>query len=350
MSCEAVEQGQNEQPLKILPRISLQFSNIQTISPINLTNLKLQLTSHPDRRKVDYVLNGLGFGFHLGFQLHLCKLRSAASNRPSANERPSVIDEYLNKEVSLGRVFGPTRAPPLQNLRVSRFGVIPKKGNAWRLTLDLSFPVDHSVNDGIDKDFSFQYCTVKHALNLIIKTGKGALMGKVDIKSAYRIIPVNPSDRHLLGMHWKWKYYVDLTLPFGLRSAPGIFNNVADLFEWMLIHNWSVEDLLHYLDNYFTLRTAGTDLCAKRLTAIHQAARLVGIPLSPEKCEGPTTRMVFLGIELDSIEMSTRLRADQLADLIALLREGGNKKSCRPKELQSLLGQIKSHMRSNAGN
>ena len=301
----------------------------------------MQLTSHPDRHKVDYVLNGLRFGFHLGFQPHLCKLKSAASNCPSANEHPAVIDEYLNKEVCLGRVFGPTHAPPLQNLHVSRFGVIPKKGNAWRLILDLSFPVEHSVNDGIDKDdFTFQYCTVKHAINLIIKAGKGALMGKVDIKSAYRIIPVNPSDRYLLGMHWKGKYYVDLTLPFGLRSAPGIFNNVADLFEWMLIHNWSVEDLLHYLDDYFTLGAAGTDLCAKRLAAIHQAARLVGIPLSPEKCEGPTTRMVFLGIELDSIEMSARLPADKLADLIVLLREWGSKKSCKPKALQSLLGKL----------
>ena len=50
--------------------------------------------------------------------------------------------------------------------------------------------------------------------------------------------------------------------------------------------------------------------------------------------------MVFLGIELDSIEMSARLPADKLADLIALLREWGNKKSCRPKKLQSLLGKL----------
>lgn len=152
MSCEAVERGQNEQPLKFPRLIYLQFPDIQTISPINLTNFELQLTSHPDRRKVDYVLTGLRFGFHLGFQQHLCKLKSAMSNCPFANEHPSVIDEYLRKEVSLGRVFGPTHAPPLQNLHVSRFGVIPKKGNAWRLILDLSFPVEHSVNDGIDKD------------------------------------------------------------------------------------------------------------------------------------------------------------------------------------------------------
>jgi hypothetical protein len=57
-------------------------------------------------------------------------------------------------------------------------------------------------------------------------------MGKVDIKSAYRIIPVHPSDSHLLGMFWQSGFYVDLALPFGLRSAPGIFNSLADLFHW----------------------------------------------------------------------------------------------------------------------
>ncbi len=158
------------------PFISLNFPDVQTISPINLTNFELQLMSHPDRCKVDYVLNGLRFGFQLGFQQHLCKLKSATSNCPSANEHPAVIDEHLNKEISLGRVFGPTQTPPLNNLHVSRFGVIPKKGNAWCLILDLSFPSAHSVNDGIYKDeFSLQYSTVKHTINLIIKTGKGAL-------------------------------------------------------------------------------------------------------------------------------------------------------------------------------
>ena len=81
----------------------------------------------------------------------------------------------------------------------------------------MSFPVEHSVIYGIDKDdFSFQNCTAKHAINLIIKTGKRAFMGKVDIKSAYRMIPVNPSDRYLLGMHWKRKYCVDVILRDGL--------------------------------------------------------------------------------------------------------------------------------------
>ena len=107
---------------------------------------------------------------------------------------------------------------------------------------------------------------------MIVKTGKGELMGKVDIKRAYRIIPIHPSDRYLMGMRWKGMFYVDLTLPFGLRSAPGIFNSVADLFEWTLVNNYNVQELLHYLDLYFSLGAAGTNICSTRLKAIDRAA------------------------------------------------------------------------------
>ena len=79
--------------------------------------------------------------------------------------------------------------PQLENVQLSRSGVIPKKGGGWRLILDLSFPCGHSANDEINKeDFTLTYSKVSDAISLIVKTGRGAVMGKVDIKSAYRII------------------------------------------------------------------------------------------------------------------------------------------------------------------
>ncbi len=226
-------------------------------------------------------------------------------------------------------------------MQLSRFGVIPKKDGGWRLILDLSFPCGHSVNDGINKEeFTLTYSKVSDAISLIVKTGRGALMGKVDTKSAYRIIPVHPFDRHLLGMFWQGSYYVDLALPFGLRSAPGIFNSVADLFQWCLVYNWDVHELLHYLDDYFTLGPPASNICAKRLTAIDQAATEIGIPLSPDKCVGPTTCLVFLGIELDSIQMTARLPADKRTELTQMLDEWATKRWCTLKELQSLVGKL----------
>ena len=45
---------------------------------------------------------------------------------------------------------------------------------------------------------------------------------------------------------------MDLALPFGLRSAPYIFNSVADLVEWIIRNKYSVADLMHYLDDFIT--------------------------------------------------------------------------------------------------
>ena len=45
--------------------------------------------------------------------------------------------------------------------------------------------------------------TVADAVEVIVERGRGTLLAKVDIKSAYRIIPVHPEDHQLLGMLWE---------------------------------------------------------------------------------------------------------------------------------------------------
>ena len=78
-----------------------------------------------------------------------------------------------------------------------------------------------NVNDGINAhEFTLHYITVDQIIRMVSRLGRWALMAKFDVEAAYRNIPVHPSDRFLLGMKWRESYYVDLTLPFGLRSAP----------------------------------------------------------------------------------------------------------------------------------
>ena len=68
----------------------------------------------------------------------------------------------------------------------------------------------------------------------IMSLGWGTLLAKFEVESAYRIIPINPNDRYLFGMQWQGYHFVDMALPFGLRSAPYISSSVADLVEWVL--------------------------------------------------------------------------------------------------------------------
>ena len=84
---------------------NINLPDVSVVSPINVDKLALQLCNHPDRNKVQYVLNGFRYGFRLGFNPDAATLKSAKANCPSAFEHPSIVDNYLAKEVSLGRVF-----------------------------------------------------------------------------------------------------------------------------------------------------------------------------------------------------------------------------------------------------
>ena len=184
------------------------------------------LGNHPDKHLVQFMLNGIGSGFRIGFTKPLSSLKAATRNLEGAREHPDVVTDYLSTEVSLGRVAGPFPPQAVPQVHISRFGVIPKGHTGkWRLIVDLSHPRGHSVNDGIPKSLcSLKYVTIDEAIQGILQLGRGALLAKIDIKSAFRLLPVHPADRHMLGMQWKDGVYIDTCLPFGLRSAPKLFN------------------------------------------------------------------------------------------------------------------------------
>ena len=204
-------------------------------TPLNPDTWAVALSSHPDRAFAQYICNGLRMGFKIGFQ-HGSSLRSTSANMLSANAHPGVVTDYIQKELSLGRMLGPFQSTDhLPPLHFNRFGVIPKGHNTgkWRLITDLSFPQGHSVNDEINPSLcSLAYTTVDDIAAVVAQLGKGALLAKVDIESAYRLIPVHPQDRPLQAVRWDGNIYIDSMLPFGLCSAPKIFNAVADALHW----------------------------------------------------------------------------------------------------------------------
>ena len=66
-------------------------------------------------------------------------------------------------------------------------------------------------------------------------------MVKLDLASAHQNVAIHPDDRLLLGMQWRGKYFVDMVLPFRSHSAAFIFTSIADLVEWIVVHNYSVD-------------------------------------------------------------------------------------------------------------
>ena len=321
------------------------LSSRQPSTPIHLTNLAQELTPHPDQNFVSDLLYSLRPGADVVFRGPVTGL--VANNLKSALQHPEVVTSSLNKEVGLNRMAGPYHDPPCPDLHCSGLGTVPKSDGSHRLIMHLSAPRRSSVNDGISRDdFTVSYITIDDAAKLVAKHGRGALMSKVDLESAFRLIPVRPADRRLLGCFWQSKYYVDLALPFGLRSAPAIFDRLARAIEFILRNNYGIEDLLHYLDDFFTVHapslTPATSVAAIQKATILAILDSLGIPVSdsPGKVVGPSTRLTLLGIEFDSVRWQMSLPAEKLDKLHAALAEWGMRRTCTKRQLLSLVGSL----------
>ena len=147
-----------------------------------------------------------------------------------------------------------------------------------------------------------------------MSSGQGTLLAKIDIENAFRNVPVHPHDRHLLGLVWDGKLYIDTVLPFGLRSAPKIFNAIADGLQWIAMER-GVTNLDHFLDDFITTGHPRSNECSNNLVLLMDTCKILNLPLALSKLEGPSTCLVFLGIELDTLLLQLRLPYPKLMRL-----------------------------------
>ena len=80
-------------------------------------------------------------------------------------------------------------------------------------------------------------------------------------------------------------------------------------------------------------------LCTQHRHSLLGCQRL-GLPLHPDKTVGPSTRLIVLGIELDTILQIARLPPTKLQDLKLLLRDWSSRKWCTRVQLESLIGKL----------
>ena len=175
------------------------------------------------------------------------------------------------------------------------------------------------------------YITVDDVAQAAVALGKGALIAKIDIKSAYRLLPVCAYDCKWLGMRWKDQIFVDGMLPFGLRSVPKIFNAVADALEW-IVGQEGIENIFHYLDDFAVVSPPDSPVCQQALDTLLRAFAHLKVPLAIEKQDGPTTHITFLGI---LIKQELRLPEDKLKQLLGMVSEWTQKKACSRQDLES---------------
>ena len=111
-------------------------------------------------------------------------------------------------------------------------------------------------------------------------------MAKTDIQSAFRIIPVNPKDYHLLGFKWNQQYYHDKCLPMGCSSSCAIFEAFSTSLEWIIKQKLPNVSILHILDDFLFISQTESQ-CQHALDLSISICNDLGVPLAPDKTVGP---------------------------------------------------------------
>lgn len=287
-----------------------------------------------------YVTQGMRQGFRIGHAAPLVRIMHS-QNHPSSLCNSQFVSTYLDSCCVEGQTWGPFDSPPFTTYQCSGLGVIPKKNGKFRVIHDLSSPQGSSVNDAIPpKDFSLQYESVDTAINYIMHLGKGSLLTKVDIRNAFRLCPVNPADIHLLGINWQGQYFFERVLPFGLRSSPYIFDRFASALEWILRDTCHLAHVMHYLDDFLDVAQPNLAIGQHHRALILDTFNYLNVPVAPEKVEGPTTVLTFLGLELDTVELEVRLPEEKRSALLDSIQTVQQATSMTKRELASLLGHL----------
>lgn len=327
-------------PLHVKRRLPPPATHPPLPTPVKILRLAALLQGY-DHQIKQYLLDGFTAGFKVGFHGPLPP--PCGRNLISAQQLPDVVSAKLNKELEAGRLAGPFPTPPLPQFCTSPIGLVEKRREPgqYRLIHHLSHPRDsNSINSGIPADFAtVQYATVDDAVKLIQRLGKGCYLAKTDIKSAFRLIPVHPSDYHLFGFSFQGSYFFDKCLPFGASSSCRIFETFSSALEWAAKHKLGIEALIHIIDDFlFGARTK--EACNQNLISFLACCRHLGVPTVVDKTLGPHQIMIFAGLELDTVDFQVRLPAEKLKkcrDAIASLE---NRASVGLRELQSVIGLL----------
>ena len=292
-----------------------------------------------DSAKRNYLISGFTNGFPLHFEGSIepkvCK------NLVSFDENIAEGISKINKEIKLGRIVGPFPTPPFHDFHMSPLGLVPKRDGKFRLIHHLSYPEGGSVNDGIPEIYSkVKYQTLDDAINIINRLGRGCLIAKADIEDAFRLIPIQKQDHHLLGFSVNGLYYHDRSLPMGSSSACLSFEKFSSAIHWILNAKYDVPDVVHILDDFTFFGPAHSEQCSASLASFLNLAKFVNVPIKQSKTVLPSTTVVLYGIEVDTLKWEMRLPSDKLNKLKSLLSEVTGRRKITVRTLQSLLGHL----------
>lgn len=299
-----------------------------------------------------HILKFIMYGFPMGYMGPTSNTIDC-ENHASATNFDHQVECFIRKEMDSGMVFGPfPECPFIEWAHVSPMMTQPKgeekehekkEDMKRRVILDLSYPLERSVNAFIFKGaymgvrYSHTLPTVDDVIADIILAGNGAFMFTLDIARAYKNFVSCPLFWPLLVFRWKSGFYIDISIPFGSRVSSLHMQSIANILVTIIKAQGVAAHM--YLDDLIVI---GPD--KEKMTKAYNAARRVlhelGLPEATDKLQSPRTRVKWLGVWLDTGDMSIKMPEEKILATQREISKATASRTISKKKLQSIVGKV----------
>ena len=170
----------------------------------------------------------------------------------------------------------------------------PKPDSSQRKIVDLSWPHGASVNSMIpdnvfdDMTCTLAYPTVADIADRLSSIGHDALLFKIDLKRAYCNPRIDPHDLTVLGLQWGTQMYVNVSIPFGLKTGASASNGHRPHHPPHVVRFWTCA----YLDDIIGVASPSTATSA--FLSLNNLITMLGLPINADKLLAPTEIFAWL--------------------------------------------------------
>ena len=301
-----------------------------------------------DKIKSEFLIQGFKNGFSLGYEDDPGVKLTAPNLKLRVGSETQLWNKVM-KEVRLKPYAGPFSKIPYESYIQSPIGLVPKDGGRDTcLIFHLSYPRDQSYMS-VNANTLKHLCKVKYsdfdqAIQLCLLEGIGCRISKSDMSSAFRNLGI-------LKIHWRFLimaarnpddnqiyFFVDKCLPFGAAISCAVFQTFSDAVAYIVKYKTKKPNI-NYLDNFLFI-ALWKWLCDLQTKTFLQVCTEISFPVAMEKTVWATTRLIFLGLLIDTILQMVFIPVDKLQKGRDLVDNILNKKSKKTtiRDLQQLCG------------
>ena len=167
---------------------------------------------------------------------------------------------------------------------------------------------------------------------------EGDFFTKIDIKDAYLTVPIHPEDRKFLHFRWKDALYDFSCLCFGLASAPWTFTKLVKPIVGFL--RGKGIRLIVYPDDFLILNQS-KERAERDYIVVSELLQEWGFLINEEKFIGDASQVrKFLGLIVDSVNLSLSLRQDKVRQIIELCRAASTRTFSQLRDIAKILGSL----------